>query len=149
MYTYIPFALGSALAYSTDTVATKLALEEMPFPLFMFILSFLYTILGVILFAVNGKEIVSYFKSKNIKPIGLAVAAIIIGTIFADFLMWKAISNSSRAQISTTIALIHLTPLFSLVLATLFFKQQSNWKIILGVVLTVIGSMILIVNTED
>jgi drug/metabolite transporter (DMT)-like permease len=143
-------ALGASLAYSSDVIFGKLALEEMPMYLFIFILAMCYLVLAIGMFILKPKEITSYFNQKaNLKPTCYAVIAIILGTVLADILMWYALKVSSRKQLPIAIALVHTAPLISLLLVFVFFKQYLNWKSIAGVILTVVGCAIAIMFCGD
>lgn len=133
-------SLAASIAYSTDVLFAKMALDEMPMFVFIFIVAICYTILAAVMFLWKPKIIKDYLSDKSkIKPIGLAVLAVIIGTIIADFLMWYAVKSSSRAYLPLAIAIVHTAPILSLVLVCAFYKECLNWKANLGVILMVLG----------
>ena len=143
-------ALISAMAYGSDAIFGKLALNDMPFFIFIFMLSLIYLILGVILFLFNYDYIISYFANvKDYSTIGYSIFAIIFGTIIADILMWKSIQKSQTSQLPITIAIIHTAPVFALLFVTFYFKTYLNWKALFGFGLVVIGTIIMIFNSGD
>lgn len=138
-------SLGASLAYSTDVLFGKMALEEMPMFVFVFILALCYTVLAMIMFLVKPDVLKQYLtEKKNIKPISLAVIAVIVGTIVADVLMWFAVKKSSRKHLPLAIAIIHTAPILSLILVCTFYKECLNWKANLGIVLMVLGGCLAI-----
>lgn len=133
-------SLGASVAYSTDVLFGKMALDEMPMFVFIFILALCYAILAVVMIVLKPDTLKNYLIEKqNIKPIGLAVIAVILGTIVADVLMWLAVKKSSRKQLPLAIAIIHTAPILSLILVCMFYKECLNWKANLGIVLMVLG----------
>jgi drug/metabolite transporter (DMT)-like permease len=144
----IPLALSSALAYSTDAVTGKLVLDNMPFPVFMFILSILYAMLGVVLWSCHWKSYCEYFAKANWRIIALAIVSILIGTILADYLMWKAIHTSKNHQVALTICLIHLTPVFALIIAVGFWKHPVTLQLVIGFSLAMVGYLLMISSVD-
>jgi uncharacterized membrane protein len=146
---YILAAFLSALAYSSDAIFGKLALEHMPSSVFIFILCCVYFIFGVVLFAWNKQLYFTYLsKKENSRTIVFALLAIIIGTVIADILMWKSIQLSNRAQLPITIAIIHSAPIFSIILVAIFFNKYLNLMSLFGLIIIMIGFYILIINNK-
>ena len=147
---YIIYALLSSIAYSSDVIFGKMALEEMPMSIFVFILSFLYFILGIILYIWKRNEINDYIKKPdNYKNIFYAVIAIVIGTILADIFMWYAIKLSSRRKLPIAIALIHTAPILSLFFVYLFYGEILDYRSIMGIIISVIGCGIAIYYSNN
>ena len=65
----IIFALISSIAYSTDVIFGKLALNNMNMYIFTFILSLCYSFIGIILYTLNPSIINEYFNNKENKKI--------------------------------------------------------------------------------
>lgn len=141
-------ALLCALAYASDAVIGKLALEEMSTYAFVFVLCVCYTVLGIGMLVYDRRRIVPYLGRTRMRTIVLAVIAIVLGTIIADILMWYTISVSSRKNMSITISLIHTTPVFAMLLLVIFFKSRPNWKAIAGMMMTFVGCIVAIVNSD-
>ena len=142
----ILLAIITSLAYSTDVIFAKIALDNMPFFIFLFILAICYLILGTIIFFIYSKPIINYFsKIENKKYILLSILSVIIGTLLADIFMWTAIKYSSTKNLSTTISIIHTVPVFSLLLMWLIYKEKFNWQSILGTIIVIIGVCIIII----
>lgn len=145
----IPLALSSAAAYSTDVVLAKLALDEMPMFMFLFILSGIYLFLGIIILVWKGREIRAFFQNKQkTQFIGVAIFGVLIGTLLADTLMWAAIQKSKKSNLPLTITLIHTTPIFSLFLVMWYYKVGINLHSILGLLLAVTGCGIMIYHGQ-
>lgn len=143
-------ALGASLAYSTDVVFGKLALDDMPMVIFTFVLSICYAVLAIGLFVWQPTKIREYVTNKkNTKTIALAILAVVTGTVIADVLMWYAVKKSPTHHLPIAIALIHTTPVISLIIVALYYKHKINWKVALGVILTVVGCMITILFDSD
>lgn len=146
---FFVLALLSALAYGTDVIFGKVALNEMPMIIFIFLLAFIYSIIAIIIFIIYNKKIISYVKSgTNTKSILFASFAIIVGTIIADFLMWKSIQMSKTFQLPLTVTIIHLAPVFSLIFVIIFYKESVNHKALFGMLLVIIGAVIMIYNSN-
>lgn len=63
-------SLGASLAYSTDVLFGKMALEEMPMFVFVFILALCYSVLAMTMFLLKPDVLKQYLtEKKNIKPI--------------------------------------------------------------------------------
>jgi drug/metabolite transporter (DMT)-like permease len=140
---FIGPALAASLAYGSDAIFGKLALDDMPMYIFIFILSFCYFILAIVMFVAKPNTVWTYLKNpKNMPYIGWALVAVIIGTILADICMWYAIKTSSKLTLPIAVALGHTAPIFSLILVLLVFKEALNWKAVAGIMLTVIGCII-------
>lgn len=142
---YIISGILSALAYSTDSIFGKIALEGMPLNIYFIIVSFIYMIVGITLSIIHKNQVIEYFNNiDNYYYLKYAIIAVIIGTITGDYLMFYTIGKSTEVNLPITIALIHLAPIFSLVLVYFYFKKKLNWKSILGIILVFIGTLIAI-----
>ena len=138
-------ALGASIAYSSDVLFGKLALDEMPMYIFIFILAACYTVVAICMYLYDRKTITGYIaKKQNLKHILLAVVAVVVGTIVADVLMWYAVKKSSHKHLPIANALIHTAPVFAIFLVAVFFRQYLQWKAIIGVILVIIGTIICI-----
>ena len=147
---FIISGLLSALAYSTDSIFGKIALEGMPLNIYFIIVAFIYTIVGIILTFYHRKELIVYINNKNnYKYLKYAIVAVIIGTILGDYLMFYTIGKSSEINLPIAIALIHLAPIFSLFLVYFYFKKRLNYKSILGIIMVFIGTLIAIYFSND
>ena len=142
---YIISGILSALAYSTDSIFGKIALEGMPLNIYFIIVSFIYMIVGITLSIIHKNQVIKYFNNiDNYYYLKYAIIAVIIGTITGDYLMFYTIGKSTEVNLPIAIALIHLAPIFSLVLVYFYFKKKLNWKSILGIILVFIGTLIAI-----
>ena len=145
MMIYIISGILSALAYSTDSIFGKIALEGMPLNIYFIIVSFIYMIVGITLSIIHKKQLIEFFYNiDNYYYLKYAIIAVIIGTIAGDYLMFYTIGKSTEVNLPIAIALIHLAPIFSLVLVYFYFKKKLNWKSILGIILVFIGTLIAI-----
>jgi hypothetical protein len=146
---YIVAALLSAIAYGSDVIFGKFALDDMPFFIFMFILAFIYFLIALFMFIFNYNYIIDYFyKIKNYSSLYWSIIAIILGTIIADILMWKAIQLSNYSELSTTITLIHMAPVFGLIFIAVVYKYYLNYKALFGFFLVIVGLIIMIFNSN-
>ena len=126
---FIISGLLSALAYSSDSIFGKIALDGMPLNIYFIIVAFIYTIVGIILTIINRNELITYFSnSDNYHYLKIAFIAVIIGTILGDYLMFYTINKSSKINLPIAISLIHLAPIFSLFLVYFYFKKKLNYK---------------------
>mgnify|MGYP003331381495 CR=1 FL=1 len=142
---FIISGLLSALAYSSDSIFGKIALDGMPLNIYFIIVAFIYTIVGIILTIINRNELITYFSnSDNYHYLKIAFIAVIIGTILGDYLMFYTINKSSKINLPIAISLIHLAPIFSLFLVYFYFKKKLNYKSIFGIILVFIGTLIAI-----
>jgi uncharacterized membrane protein len=145
---FIIYALLASIAYSTDVIFGKLALDNMNIIIFTFFIGLCYTFLSFIIYIFNYNKINSYLINKNnYYYIFYAIIAIFIGTIFADICMWYAINNSSKKLLPITVSIIHTVPVFSLLLVYFIFKESLNYKQIFGILLTIIGVIITVYFT--
>jgi len=137
------FSLLSSLAYSSDVLFGKLALDEMPFEIFLFFLSICYTIFGIVIYIYNYSKINNYIlQLKNRNIIYYAIFAIVVGTILADCFMWYAIKISSKISLPIVITLIHSAPILSLLIVYIYYKVSLDYRAILGIFISVIGCCI-------
>jgi len=142
---YIISGILAAIAYSSDSIFGKIALEGMPLNIYFIIVAFIYMIVGIILTIIHKNEVIEYFtNSNNYYYLKYAIVAVIIGTIAGDYLMFYTIEKSSKANLPIAIALIHLAPIFSLFLVYLWFKKRLNYKSIIGIIMVFIGTLIAI-----
>lgn len=143
---YIISGILAALAYSSDSIFGKIALEGIPLPIYFIIVAFIYTIVGIILFIIHRKKVIEFLSESNNNYYYLkyAIIAVIIGTIMGDYLMFYTIHKSSEINLPIAISLIHLAPIFSLFLVYFYFKKQLNYKSIFGICLVFIGTLIAI-----
>ena len=87
----------SALAYSSDSIFGKIALSGMPLNIYFIFVSFIYTIIGIILTIIHKKELITYIQNpSNIYYIKYAIIAVIIGTITGDYLMFYTITPTEK-----------------------------------------------------
>ena len=121
------FPLLSSLAYSSDVLFGKIALDEMPFDVFLFLLGICYTVFSIFIYIYNYTKINKYLlDEKNRKYIYYAIFAIVIGTILADCLMWYSIKISSKMNLPIVITLIHSAPILSLILVYLCYNVRKR-----------------------
>lgn len=136
-------ALLSSLAYSSDVLWGKMALDEMPMYIFTFLLAACYAVVGVAMYMFRPGDISSYLaKAANRRFVGFAVAAIVVGTILADIFMWYAIKVSPTRTLPAVVTLVHTAPIFSLLLVYLFYKESIPWKAVVGILMAVAGCML-------
>ncbi len=142
---FIISGLLSALAYSTDSIFGKIALDGMPLNIYFIIVAFVYTLVGITLTIINRNKVIDYFQNKeNYYYLKFAIVAVVIGTILGDYLMFYTINKSSKVNLPIAISLIHLAPIFSLFLVYFYFKKRLNFMSIFGIVLVFIGTLIAI-----
>ena len=139
----------SALAYSSDSIFGKIALEGMPLNLYFIFVSFIYTIIGLCLLFYHKNELVTFVKNKNNnRTIIYAIIAVVIGTILGDYLMFYTINASSERNLPIALTLIHIAPIFSIVLVYLKYKQRLSIGSIIGILITFIGVMVTIFYSD-
>jgi drug/metabolite transporter (DMT)-like permease len=142
---FIISGLLSALAYSTDSIFGKIALDGMPLNIYFIIVAFVYTLVGITLTIINRNKVIDYFQNKeNYYYLKFAIVAVVIGTILGDYLMFYTINKSSKVNLPIAISLIHLAPIFSLFLVYFYFKKRLNFMSIFGIILVFIGTLIAI-----
>jgi len=148
---FIISGICSALAYSTDSIFGKIALEGLPLNIYFIIIAFVYTIVGVVLSIIHRNDIYKYIQKEKINNyyyFKYAIIAVIIGTILGDYLMFYTINKSSESNLPIAITLIHLAPIFSLFLVYFWFNKKLNIKAIFGICLVFIGTIIALLNTN-
>lgn len=141
--------LLAALCYSSDAIFGKIALDGLPLNIYFIIVSFVYFIIGLILFIYNYKECIYYYekeKLNNYYYFKYAIIAVFIGTILGDYLMFYTINKSKKINLPIAICLIHLAPIFSAILVYIWFKEIINIKALIGIILVFIGTLITINN---
>ena len=146
---YIFSGILSALAYSSDSIFGKIALDGLPLNIYFIIVSFIYTIIGLIIFFFNYNDFFKYLKREeknNYYYLKYAIIAVLIGTIAGDYLMFYTINKSKKINLPIAITLIHLAPIFSVFLVYFWFKQQLNFRALFGIILVFIGTLITIHN---
>lgn len=147
---YILSGILAALAYSSDSIFGKIALEGMPLNIYFIIVAFIYTIVGISLTIIHRNDVLEYFSnSDNYYYLKYAIIAVIIGTILGDYLMFYTIGKSSKVNLPIAITLIHLAPIFSLFLVYFYFKKHLNYKSIIGIIMAFIGTLIAIYFSND
>ena len=142
---YILSGLLSALAYSSDSIFGKIALDGMPLNIYFIFVSFIYAIIGLILALYYKNELILYIsKDTNKYYFKYAIIAIVIGTIIGDYLMFYTINKSSKVNLPIAISLIHLAPIFSLFLVYFYYKKLLPTASIMGIIIAFIGIIIAI-----
>jgi drug/metabolite transporter (DMT)-like permease len=142
---FIISGILSAIAYSSDSIFGKIALSGMPLNIYFIFVSFIYTIIGIILSIIHKKELIKYIQTpSNIYYIKYAIIAVIIGTITGDYLMFYTINKSSKSNLPIAISLIHLAPIFSLFLVYFYFNKKLNIGAIFGIFMVFVGTLIAI-----
>jgi len=142
---FIISGILSAIAYSSDSIFGKIALSGMPLNIYFIFVSFIYTIIGIILSIIHKKELIKYIQTpSNIYYIKYAIIAVIIGTITGDYLMFYTINKSSKSNLPIAISLIHLAPIFSLFLVYFYFNKKLNIGSIFGIFMVFVGTLIAI-----
>jgi drug/metabolite transporter (DMT)-like permease len=148
---FVLSGLLAALCYSTDSIFGKIALDGLPLNVYFIIVSFIYTIIGIILLLFNYKEFINHIKKEsenNYHYLKYAIIAVLIGTILGDYLMFYTIDKSKKINIPIAISLIHLAPIFSIFLVYFYFKLRLNYKALFGIIIVFIGTIITINNIE-
>lgn len=146
---FIISGLLAALCYSSDSIFGKIALDGLPLNIYFIIVSFIYTIIGLILFYFNYNDFFKYLnkeRENNYYYLKFAIVAVLLGTIAGDYLMFYTINKSKKVNLPIAITLIHLAPIFSVFLVYFFFKQQLNFKALFGIIIVFIGTLITITN---
>lgn len=143
-------AFLATFLYSFDVIFAKLALDNMPMFMFIFIMSILYTILGFVIYINNYKYINNYFiNNSNKKYIIYSIINIIFSCILADFIMFYTIKKSTKINLPIVISIIHTVPILALILVYLVYKTKLNYKSIIGIIISVIGCIIAIYYSDD
>jgi len=144
---YIISGILAALAYSSDSIFGKIALDGMTLNIYFIMVAFIYMIVGIILTIIYKNEVIECFtNSKNYYYIKYAIIAVLIGTIAGDYLMFYTINKSQKINLPIAITLIHLAPIFSVFLVYFWFKQQLNFRALFGIILVFIGTLITVHN---
>jgi drug/metabolite transporter (DMT)-like permease len=146
---YIISGISAAIAYSTDSIFGKIALEGLPLNIYFIIVAFIYSIVGITLAIIHRNDIYKYVKKENYYYLKYAILAVIFGTILGDYLMFYTINKSSKINLPIAISLIHLAPIFSLFLVYFWFKKQLNIRSIFGILLVFIGTLIAIYYSDS
>ena len=144
---FVLSGLLAALCYSTDSIFGKIALDGLPLNVYFIIVSFIYTIIGIILLLFNYKEFINHIKKEsenNYHYLKYAIIAVLIGTILGDYLMFYTINKSSKTNLPIAISLIHLAPIFSLFLVYFYFNKKLNIGAIIGILMVFFGTLIAI-----
>lgn len=140
---FIISGILSAIAYSSDSIFGKIALSGMPLNIYFIFVSFIYSIIGLILAFIYRNDLKEYLKNPvNNYYIRYAIVAVIIGTILGDYLMFYTINKSSKSNLPIAISLIHLAPIFSLFLVYIYFKKKLHIGSIIGIFLVFLGTLI-------
>jgi drug/metabolite transporter (DMT)-like permease len=146
---FIISGILSAIAYSSDSIFGKIALSGMPLNIYFIFVSFIYSIIGLILAFIYKNDLKEYLKNPlNIYYIRYAIVAVIIGTILGDYLMFYTINKSSKSNLPIAISLIHLAPIFSLFLVYIYFKKKLHIGSIIGIFLVFLGTLIALYFTN-
>lgn len=148
---FVLSGLLAALCYSSDSIFGKIALEGLPLNIYFIIVSFIYTIIGIILLLFNYNEFIIHIKKEsenNYYYLKYAIIAVLIGTILGDYLMFYTIDKSKKINIPIAISLIHLAPIFSIFLVYFFFKLKLNYTALFGIIIVFIGTLITINNID-
>ena len=148
---FILSGLLAALCYSSDSIFGKIALDGLPLNIYFIIVSFIYTIIGLILLFFNYNDFIIHMKKEytnNYHFLKYAIIAVLIGTILGDYLMFYTINKSKKVNLPIAITLIHLAPIFSVFLVYFFFKQKINYKALFGIIIVFIGTLITITNID-
>jgi drug/metabolite transporter (DMT)-like permease len=140
---FIISGILSAIAYSSDSIFGKIALSGMPLNIYFIFVSFIYSIIGLILAFIYRNDLKEYLQNPvNNYYIRYAIVAVIIGTILGDYLMFYTINKSSKSNLPVAISLIHLAPIFSLFLVYIYFKKKLHIGSIIGIFLVFLGTLI-------
>jgi drug/metabolite transporter (DMT)-like permease len=139
----------AAIAYSSDSIFGKIALQGLPLNIYFIIVAFIYSLVGIVLAIIHRNDIYKYIKKENFYYFKYAIVAVIIGTILGDYLMFYTINKSSEVNLPIAITLIHLAPIFSLFLVYFWFKKTLNIRAIFGIILVFIGTLISLYNSND
>jgi drug/metabolite transporter (DMT)-like permease len=148
---FIISGILAALCYSSDSIFGKIALEGLSLNIYFIIVAFIYTIIGIILLLFNYNDFFKYLKKENDNNyyyLKYAIIAVLIGTILGDYLMFYTINKSNKINLPIAITLIHLAPIFSVFLVYFWFKKQVNYKVLLGIIIVFIGTLITITNID-
>jgi drug/metabolite transporter (DMT)-like permease len=133
-------SLLAAMAYSSDVIFGKMALDSMPLFVFVAIICIMYTITGVLMLAWDHGMIVRYFaQPTNRRNIAMAMGAITVGTVLADVSAWYAYKLAKHHQLPVVGMLISIAPLMSLLLVALFYGVRFRWQVIIGMLMAVTG----------
>jgi drug/metabolite transporter (DMT)-like permease len=148
---FIISGILAALCYSSDSIFGKIALDGLPLNIYFIIVAFIYTLIGIILLLFNYNDFFKYLKKEkdnNYYYLKYAIVAVLIGTILGDYLMFYTINKSNKINLPIAITLIHLAPIFSVFLVYIWFKKQVNYKVLLGIIIVFIGTLITITNID-
>ena len=146
---YMISGICAAIAYSSDSIFGKIALQGLPLNIYFIIVAFIYSLVGIVLAIIHRNDIYKYIKKENFYYFKYAIVAVIIGTILGDYLMFYTINKSSEVNLPIAITLIHLAPIFSLFLVYFWFKKTLNIRAIFGIILVFIGTLISLYNSND
>lgn len=145
MFAIIALSLLSAFAYSTDVILGKIALDAMSMRVFTVLLSGLYSVVGMAVWAwdawiVQDGMVTSYIlDERHRKIISVALAAVLIGSIAADLLAWWSYALCPHELLHMASILLSTSPLWSLGLLVIFMKAHITPLAIAGIFVTTTG----------
>lgn len=126
-----------AFAWAISSILQKHVLTKIrPLTLMFYISAILFT--AMLVTSLVYHDITDY--NNDIWIILEIVLIIIIEFFFAFLLLFYLIKDNDNGIVTT---LSYTTPLFTLILAALFFHEKLNTKTILGVILIVVGSIMI------
>jgi drug/metabolite transporter (DMT)-like permease len=135
-------AIVAAMAYGTNSVIAKHALDNMPVYIYVGLIAFMYICVTIGLLVFKGKEIYKFVGDKaNHKHLAIGLAAVFVGTVFADTVVWNALKAASPQHIPIVSALINITPVFSLLIVMIAYGVKIDFTTGIGFVLLVLGSL--------
>lgn len=140
---YIYISLFVAFLWGIHPILNKILLGKFNVPTVLVLSNFVYFLAVLIFIYVNYSEIAKDIKKVNSKDILIIFAVSLVAGFLANFLYYYVLKSHESSLVS---ALVFSSPIFTLIVAHFFMKEQLNGFGILGILLIVLGVVFIAYN---
>jgi len=140
---YIYVALFVAFLWGIHPVLNKILLGKFSVPTVLVLSHFVYFLAVLVFIYINYIEISKDIKKINSQDILILIVVSLGAGFFANLLYYYVLKSHESSLVS---ALVFSSPIFTLIVAYFFMKEELNTFGILGILLIVLGVICIAYN---
>lgn len=139
----ISLTLFIAFLWSLSPLLEKMLLHVLPMEAVLIFVAVIYIICTFFYYIWHREKVNDSITKLNWKYIGVLLLAAIIGSFIPNILFLKVLSNHDSYIVT---ALTYLSPMFTMILAYWFLRENISLWSLFGVILIVTGIIFIIIH---
>lgn len=136
----IPLSIFISLLWGINPIIMKLLLKELPLPFIMIANTVIYIVCLTLYGAFYYNDVVNGFNQINARLIFLLVINVVFMLFVSNVIYLYLLKEHTSSIVS---ALVCTSPFFTAIIGYLLLKEKLDWRLILGIVMIVLGTIVI------